>query len=89
MDEEPLDRRLGSAAAHAALNVRIASPAETANSVLRRMQGMRFDSAGVVAVCSGQRLVGLVTIERFARGTGAGHTRHSDGRSAAGGSTRG
>ena len=65
MDEEPLDRRLGSAAAHAALNVPIASPEETADSVLRRMQGMRFDSAGVVAVCSGQRLVGLVTIERL------------------------
>jgi magnesium transporter len=64
-DEEPLDRRLGSAAAHAALNVPIASPEETADSVLRRMQGMHFDSAGVVAVCTGKRLVGLVTIERL------------------------
>lgn len=65
MDEEPLERRLGSAAAYATLNVPIASPEETADSVLRRMQGMRFESAGVVAVCSGQRLVGLVTIERL------------------------
>ena len=27
--------------------------------------GVRFDSAGVVAVCSGPQLVGLVTIERL------------------------
>jgi hypothetical protein len=58
IDDVPLDRRLGSAAAHAALNVPIASPEETADSVLGRMQGMHFDSAGVVAVCTGQRLVG-------------------------------
>ena len=32
---------------------------------LRRMRDVRFDSAGVVAVCSGPQLVGLVTIERL------------------------
>jgi magnesium transporter len=63
--EEPLEQLLGSAAAHAARNVPIAAPDETVNSVLDRMRGVRFDSAVVVAVCSGQQLVGLVTIERL------------------------
>jgi magnesium transporter len=63
--EEPLDQRLGSAAARAARNVPIAAPDETVDSVLDRMRGVRFDSAVVVAVCSGQQLVGLVTIERL------------------------
>jgi magnesium transporter len=63
--EEPLEQLLGSAAAHAARNVPIAAPDETVNSVLDRMRGVRFDSAVVVAVCSGQQLVGLVTMERL------------------------
>ena len=63
--DEPLDRRLDSAAAHAGRNVPIAAPEDTVASVLERMRGVRFDSAGVVAVCSGPQLVGLVTIERL------------------------
>jgi magnesium transporter len=63
-DEEPLDRRFGSAAAHASKNVPIAAPNEMVDSVLDRMRGVRFDSAVVVAVCSKQQLVGLVTVER-------------------------
>ena len=63
--EQPLDHRLSSAAAHAGRNVPIAAPRETVNSVLDRMRGVRFDCAGVVAVCSGPQLVGLVTIERL------------------------
>ncbi len=35
------------------------------DSELERMCGVRFDNAGVVAVCSGPQLVGLVTIERL------------------------
>jgi magnesium transporter len=62
---EPLDRRLHSAAAQAAKTVPIAAPDDTVDSVLNRMRGVRFDSAAVVAVCSGAQLVGLVTIERL------------------------
>jgi magnesium transporter len=63
--DEPLDRRLDSAAAQAAKNVPIAAPDHTVDSVLNRMRGVQFDSAAVVAVCSGRQLVGLVTIERL------------------------
>ena len=63
--EKPLDQRLGSAATHASRKIPIAAPEDTVDSTLRRMRGVRFDSAGVVAVCSGPQLVGLVTIERL------------------------
>jgi magnesium transporter len=63
--DEPLERRLGSAAAHAGRKVPIAAPEDTVDSVLKRMRGVRFDSAAVVAVCYGPQLVGLVTIERL------------------------
>jgi magnesium transporter len=63
--EEPLDRRLDTAAAYAARNVPTAAPDETVDSLLERMRGIRFDSAVAAAVCSGQQLVGLVTIERL------------------------
>ncbi|WP_280474818.1 magnesium transporter [Nocardia farcinica] len=56
---------LGTAAAHACHNVPIAAPEETAGTVLARLRGKRFDSAAVVAVCTGSRLDGLVTIERL------------------------
>jgi magnesium transporter len=61
----PLDQRLDSAATQAAKNVPIAAPDDTVDSVLNRMRGVQFDSAAVVAVCSGPQLVGLVTIERL------------------------
>jgi magnesium transporter len=63
--DEPLDQRLGSAAAHAETNIPIADPEDTVDSVLKRMRGVRFDSAAVVAVCSGAQLAGVVTIERL------------------------
>jgi magnesium transporter len=63
--DEPLDQRLGSAAAHAGRNIPIAAPDDTVDSALERMRGARFDCAGVVAVCSGAQLMGLVTIERL------------------------
>ena len=63
--DEPLDQRLGSAAAQASRKVPIAAREDTVDSVLRRMRGAHFESAGVVAVCSGPQLVGLVTIERL------------------------
>jgi magnesium transporter len=63
--EEPPEQLFGSAAARAARNVPIAAANETVDSVLDRMRGAQFDSAVVVAVCSGQQLVGLVTIERL------------------------
>ncbi len=63
--DEPLDQRLGSAAAHAETNIPIADPEDTVDSVLNRMRGVRFESAAVVAVCSGTQLAGLVTIERL------------------------
>jgi magnesium transporter len=63
--DEPLDRRLGSAAAHAETNIPMADPEDTVDSVLKRMRGVQFGSAAVVAVCSGVQLVGLVTIERL------------------------
>ena len=63
--DEPLDRRLDSAADHAGRNIPIAAPDDTVESVLKRMRGVRFDSASVVAVCSGPQLAGLVTIERL------------------------
>jgi magnesium transporter len=63
--EKPLDQRLGSASTHASRKIPIAAPEDTVDSMLRRMRGVRFDSAGVVAVCSGPQLVGLVTIERL------------------------
>lgn len=64
-DRPGFDRRLGSAATHAARNIPVAAPEDTVDSVLQRMRGIRFDSAAVVAVCSGRQLAGLVTIERL------------------------
>ena len=46
---------LGSAAAHAGRTSRLRLLRIRPDSVLERMRGVRFDSAGVVAVCSGQR----------------------------------
>jgi magnesium transporter len=63
--DEPLDKRLDSAASHAGRNIPIAAPNDTVNSVIERMRGVEFESAAVVAVCSGSQLAGLVTIERL------------------------
>lgn len=56
---------LGSAAAHATTRVPIATPADRVGDVFAGLRGQVFDSADVIAVCSGRRLAGLLTIERL------------------------
>ncbi|HEU5484822.1 MAG TPA: magnesium transporter [Microlunatus sp.] len=63
--DEPLARRLRTSAAHAATRVPVADPEEGVGLLLARMRGSSYDSAGVVAVCTGRQLVGLATIERL------------------------
>ena len=62
---EELDRRIGTAAAHAVSNVPMAKPDENVGSVLDGMRGSTFASAVVVAVCTNGRLVGLAPVERL------------------------
>lgn len=64
-DHAPSPPQLGTAAAHACRNVPVAVSGETAGAVLARLRNHRFDSAAVIAVCSGSRLDGLVTIENL------------------------
>lgn len=56
---------LETAARHASTAVPTAGPDDVAGEVLRGLTGRRFDSAAVVAVCTGDQLVGVVTIERL------------------------
>ncbi|GIH01954.1 hypothetical protein Rhe02_00210 [Rhizocola hellebori] len=56
---------LDTAAAHATAAVPIARPDDTADMVLKAMQGKTFDCASVIAVCNADRLAGLVTVERL------------------------
>ena len=56
---------LGTAAEHASVAVPIAPPCRSVGALLERMRGERYDSASVIAVCEGERLVGLLTIERL------------------------
>jgi magnesium transporter len=56
---------LETAAHHASTAVPTAGPDEPAGEVLRGLTGRRFDSASVIAVCAGERLIGIVTIERL------------------------
>ncbi len=60
-----LDQRIGTAAAHAVSNVPTAHPDDRVGATLTRMRGRSFASAALVAVCSGDRLEGLVTVERL------------------------
>ena len=62
---EELDRRIGTAAAHAVSNVPMAKPDENVGSVLDGMRGSTFAGAVVVAVCTNGRLVGLAPVERL------------------------
>jgi CBS domain-containing protein len=61
--ERVLDLRSDVIAAHVVRRVPRAVPDETAGCVRSRLVGMSFDSAADVAVCDGDRLVGLVTVE--------------------------
>lgn len=56
---------LGTAAWHASLRVPVAAPHDTVDAVLSSMRGREYDSAAVVAVCSGDFLMGVATIERL------------------------
>jgi magnesium transporter len=56
---------LETAAQHASTAVPVAGPDEITGEVLRGLTGRLFESAAVVAVCVGERLVGVVTIERL------------------------
>ena len=56
---------LETAAEHASTAVPVAGPDELAGDVLRGLAGRRFASAVAVAVCVGERLVGVVAIERL------------------------
>ncbi|RPF28097.1 magnesium transporter [Georgenia muralis] len=56
---------LGTAAQHASRNVPVARSTDTAGEVLAAMRGHRYDSAAVVALVDGDRLSGLVTLERL------------------------
>jgi magnesium transporter len=64
-DVEPPQEILRTAAEHASTAVPVAAPSDTATDVLNAMRGRVFDSAAVVAVCEGNRLTGLITIERL------------------------
>lgn len=65
MQQTIVDRRLlGTAAAHATRHIPVAAPDDEVDTVLRDMRGRRFDSAAVIAVCDGDRLAGLATVER-------------------------
>jgi magnesium transporter len=53
------------ASAYATKDVPIAAPEDLAGEVRRRLEGRAFESAADVAVCRGEHLVGVVTIERL------------------------
>jgi magnesium transporter len=56
---------LDTAAAHATRSVPTATPDDTAAAILAHMAGQRDESAAVIAVCDGERLVGILTIQRL------------------------
>lgn len=56
---------IGTAAQHATIRVPIARPDDRIGDFTGALRGQVFDSADVVAVCSGAKLVGLLTIERL------------------------
>ena len=56
---------LGTAAAHASVNVPVVSQEDTADDALRGLRGRKFDSAAVLAVCDDGALAGLLTVERL------------------------
>lgn len=53
------------AAAHASTAVPVAAPGDTVGHVLDGLRGRTFDTAAAVAVCTGDLLVGMVTMERL------------------------
>jgi magnesium transporter len=63
--DDGLQVAIGTAAQHASLDVPVVSPDDTVGAVLAGLAGRRFASASVIAVCSGDRLTGLATIEKL------------------------
>jgi magnesium transporter len=61
----PSEVALETVAAHATRAVPVAEPDERVDDLMARIRGRRFASAAVATVCVGDRLVGLVTIERL------------------------
>lgn len=59
------DDALGTVLQHASTSVPVAAAADAVADVLAALRGRRYDSASVVAVCDGEHLVGLATIERL------------------------
>jgi magnesium transporter len=59
----PAPVTMESASEHLATGVPVASPADSAGSIRRAIEGRRFDAASVVAVCVDGRLTGVVRIE--------------------------
>lgn len=56
-------------AAHLVRRVPRAAPGETAGDVRSRLVGVLYESAADVAVCDGDRLIGLLTVERLLAAT--------------------
>jgi magnesium transporter len=56
---------LGIASDHATMRVPVATGDDTAESIRTALTGRAFESAADIAVCDGERLLGLVTIERL------------------------
>ncbi|MCE5291950.1 MAG: magnesium transporter [Nocardiaceae bacterium] len=65
MSEKDEDVAVGTAAAHATADVPVASPDEPVDEFIERIRGRRFTCASVAAVCRGDTLVGLITMERL------------------------
>lgn len=63
--DHDISGQLRTAAQHASRRVPTAHPDERASHVLNSMRGRQYDSAAAVAVLDGDRLLGLVTIERL------------------------
>jgi magnesium transporter len=59
------DPSLDLAGHHVTTAVPIAAPDDRIADVLAGLPGHRYDSAAVIAVCAGDRLVGLATLERL------------------------
>lgn len=62
---EPADDFLRTAERHASVRVPVTSRSEGVAQLRTRLAGHDYDSASVAAVCEGEMLVGLVTIERL------------------------
>lgn len=64
-DASSTDDLLRAAERHASTRVPVTSRDETVSELLARLRGNAYDSASVTAVCEGERLVGMATIERL------------------------